>query len=160
MDLSEQIQQTATSLGIPPALALSVAQRESGLDPSAIGSSGEVGLFQLLPSTAASLGVNPYNVSENISGGLTYLKQMFNQFGSWDLALAAYNAGPTQVASGSIPFSTQQYVASILGTSTIYLPALPTYSIDVWGEPIYDFPWWVLAIGLGALVFLALRKRS
>ena len=55
---------------------------------------GAVGVFQLMPSTARRLGVNPYYLSDNIKGGLMYYKKLYNMFGSTELALAAYNAGP------------------------------------------------------------------
>jgi Transglycosylase SLT domain len=122
------ITSAATAVGVPPSLALAVANQESGFNQSAIGSSGEVGIFQLMPGTAAQLGVNPYDESENIQGGVSYLSQLLTQFGGDpSLALAAYNAGPGRVqtavsSSGSdwfsaIPASTQSYVSSVLASS-------------------------------------------
>ena len=73
--------------------------------------------MQLMPATAASLGVsNAYDPEQNIKGGVKYLKQMYDQFGSYDLALAAYNAGPgaVQKYGGIPPYSeTQNYVKKI-----------------------------------------------
>ena len=111
-----QIEQEALRQGVPPELALAVAQRESNFNQLAVGSSGEIGLFQLMPGTALELGVNPTIASENIEGGITYLRQQYERFGSWDLALAAYNAGASTVESGTIWESTQAYVADILGS--------------------------------------------
>lgn len=115
----DQITQTATQLGVDPNLAIAVATQESSLNPSAISPKGAIGLFQLLPSTAAGLGVNPNDIPQNITGGITYLKQMLDQFGgNISLALAAYNSGPGNVQkyNGIPPFSeTQNYVSSILG---------------------------------------------
>lgn len=116
----------ATSAGIPPALLLAQAKQESGLNPSAYNAkSGATGLLQLEPSTAAQLGVsNPLDAQQNARGGATYLAQMYNQFGSWDLALAAYDWGPGNVQNALqkygnnwlsyAPEETQNYVSSVL----------------------------------------------
>jgi len=104
---------------VPPQVALAVAQRESSLqqygpDGNVLrGAAGEFGVFQLMPSTAAGCGINPRVVEENIDCGVQYLKQQYERFGSWDLALSAYNAGPANVAKGIIPQSTKNYVADI-----------------------------------------------
>jgi soluble lytic murein transglycosylase-like protein len=124
----EQIQvlivSTAQSYGVDPNLALAVAQRESNFNQAARGTRGEIGVFQLKPATAADLGVNPYDLVQNIQGGVRYLRQMLNLFGQdVSKALAAYNAGPGRVGSAvdsalnwfaAIPATTQQYVAKIL----------------------------------------------
>lgn len=81
-------------LGIDPALALSIAKTESGFRHDIRSRYGAVGVFQLMPSTARRLGVNPYYLSDNIKGGLMYYKMMYKMYGSTELALAAYNAGP------------------------------------------------------------------
>lgn len=81
-------------LGIDPALALSIAKSESGFRHEARSRHGAVGVFQLMPSTARRLGVNPYYLSDNVKGGLMYYKRLYDMFGSTELALAAYNAGP------------------------------------------------------------------
>ena len=99
--------QTAQRLGVDPHMALSIAKIESNFNASAKSSRGAIGLFQLTPSTAKKLGVNPYIVSENIEGGLKYYQMLYKKYGSMDLALAAYNAGPGNVAkyNGIPPFS-------------------------------------------------------
>ena len=84
-------------LGVDPALALSIAKQESGFRHDLKSPYGAVGVYQLLPSTAKKLGVNPYYLNENIKGGLIYYKMMYKMFGSTELALAAYNAGPGNV---------------------------------------------------------------
>ena len=100
------IVKTAQRLGVDPHIALSIAKIESNFNASAKSPRGAIGLFQLTPSTAKKLGVNPYIVSENIEGGLKYYKMLYKKYGSIDLALAAYNAGPGNVAkyNGIPPF--------------------------------------------------------
>ena len=100
------IVQTAQKLGVDPHLALSIAKIESNFNTTAKSSRGAIGLFQLTPNTAKKLGVNPYIVSENIEGGLKYYQMLYKKYGSMDLALAAYNAGPGNVAkyNGIPPF--------------------------------------------------------
>ena len=150
---------SASKYGVPSTIALAVAQQESGYNQGAIGSSGEVGVFQLMPGTAAELGVNPYNLQQNIDGGLAYLSQQYQTFGSWDLALAAYNAGPGSVVAGRIPTSTRSYVSAVLGSNgVLQLPEAPIFRTTVWGEPIEAFPWWIIALGVGVL-FAALSGR-
>lgn len=92
--VKESIVKHSIELGIDPALALSIAKSESGFRHEARSAHGAVGVFQLMPSTAKRLGVNPYYLSDNIKGGLMYYKRLYNMFGSTELALAAYNAGP------------------------------------------------------------------
>ena len=122
--LTDLIIQQAQSQGIDPAIALAVAQQESGTsqwrpDGSLVtGSSGEIGVFQLMPATAAGLGVDQTDVNQNIQGGISLLSQLYNQFGNWPQALAAYNAGPGAVTSGKIPVSTNSYVNSVLGLAS------------------------------------------
>lgn len=116
-DVKAQISATASAAGVPPSIALAVAQQESSFNQSARGAAGEIGVFQLMPGTAASLGVNPTDLTQNIQGGVNYLAQMYAQFGDWPTALAAYNAGPGNVSKGIIPASTQSYVSSILANA-------------------------------------------
>lgn len=114
------INSAALQYGIPPSLLLAVAEQESGLNQGAVSSAGAIGVMQLMPGTAAGLGVNPNDLAGNINGGAKYLSQMYAQFGSWDLALAAYNAGPGAVsAAGGIPPypETQNYVSTILANA-------------------------------------------
>lgn len=93
--IAEKIIATATEQGVDPQLALAVAKVESGFSQAAKGSSGEIGVMQLMPATAKSLGVNPKSLDENILGGVTYLKQMLDVTGG-DVrkALVGYNGGP------------------------------------------------------------------
>ena len=103
--VKETIVKHSMEMGVDPALALSIAKKESGFRHEIRSSHGAVGVFQLLPSTANKMGYNPYYLSENIKAGLTYYKMMYKMFGSTELALAAYNAGPGNVKryGGQIP---------------------------------------------------------
>ncbi len=112
------IQEAAGKYGVDPKLVSAVAEVESGYEQGAISATGAVGVMQLMPETAESLGVNPYDAAQNIDGGAKYLKQMLDTFGG-DVrkAVAAYNAGPEAVHEygGVPPYSeTQQYVSSVL----------------------------------------------
>jgi len=104
--------------GIPEDLFLRLVTQESGWDPRALSSAGAIGLAQLMPETATLLGVDPADSQQNLEGGARYLAQQYRRFGSWRLALAAYNAGPEAVVAydGVPPFDeTQAYVRAILG---------------------------------------------
>lgn len=103
--VKETIVKHSMEMGVDPALALSIAKKESGFKHEIRSKHGAVGVFQLLPSTANKMGYNPYYLSENIKAGLTYYKMMYKMFGSTELALAAYNAGPGNVKryGGQIP---------------------------------------------------------
>ena len=115
--VKEYIVKHSIEMGIDPALALSIAKSESEFCHEKKSPGGAVGVFQLLPSTAKRLGYNPYYVNENIKGGLTYYKMMYNKFGSVEVALAAYNAGPGIVAkyNGMPPYKeTKRFVSTIM----------------------------------------------
>ncbi|MEM8632894.1 MAG: lytic transglycosylase domain-containing protein [Pseudomonadota bacterium] len=110
--------QAARRHGIPEDLFARLVQQESGWNPSAVSHKGAIGLAQLMPGTAQSLGVNPRNPRENLDGGARYLKRQYDRFRSWKLALAAYNAGPGAVEryDGIPPYKeTEGYVVAILG---------------------------------------------
>lgn len=104
--------------GVPEGLFLRLVQQESNWDPEAESHKGALGLAQLMPQTAKTLGVDPTVPAENLDGGARYLARQFRKFGSWRLALAAYNAGPEAVQKhgGVPPYSeTQSYVRTIWG---------------------------------------------
>ncbi len=104
---------------IPEDLFLRLVQQESGWNPSAKSHAGATGLAQLMPGTARKLGVNIHDPHQNLEGGARYLRMMYNKFGSWRLALAAYNAGPGAVEkhAGIPPYAeTRNYVRVILGS--------------------------------------------
>jgi len=113
------IEVAAKEAGIDPALFDAVIAQESSYNPRAVSRAGAQGLAQLMPKTAASLGVtDPFDPVQNLRGGAKYLAQMMKQFGGdVRLALAAYNAGPGAVkrAGGVPPIpETQHYVKTIL----------------------------------------------
>jgi len=104
--------------GVPEDLFLRLVQRESGWNPVAVSVKGATGLAQLMPATAEHLGVDINIAEENLEGGARYLRMMYDKFGTWELALAAYNAGPGAVEEhdGVPPFAeTESYVKAILG---------------------------------------------
>lgn len=104
-------------MGVDPAITLSIAKTESGFRHEAKSAHGAVGVFQLMPSTARRMGLNPYSLDDNIKGGIMYYKSMYKMFGSMELALAAYNAGPANVKKYKAvpPFSeTKRFVARIM----------------------------------------------
>ncbi|SFI40555.1 lytic transglycosylase domain-containing protein [Jannaschia pohangensis] len=104
--------------GIPEDLFLRLIRQESGWNPNARSHKGAIGLAQLMPGTARALGVNPNDPAQNLEGGARYLATQYRKFGSWRLALAAYNAGPGAVEqhNGIPPYrETRNYVTAILG---------------------------------------------
>jgi soluble lytic murein transglycosylase-like protein len=125
LDITQTIVSTAQAMGVDPALAIEVALAESGGNQAAVSSAGAIGIFQLLPSTAADLGVNPFDAAQNIQGGVTYLGQLLGRYGDPATALAAYNWGMGNVDAAiarygaawfsHAPGSTQAYVSGILG---------------------------------------------
>lgn len=93
---------------------------ESAYRPNARSSVGAIGLGQLMPATAAQLGVDPYDWQANLDGSARYLLMMLAQFGTPDLALAAYNAGPDAVAryDGIPPYrETQNHVRRVMAVA-------------------------------------------
>jgi soluble lytic murein transglycosylase-like protein len=105
--------------GVPEDLFLRLVQQESGWNAGAKSHKGATGLAQLMPGTAQLLRVNIDDPAENLEGGARYLRMMYDKFGSWRLALAAYNAGPQAVEKhdGIPPYDeTQNYVKVILGS--------------------------------------------
>jgi len=105
--------------GVPEDLFLRLIQQESGWNHRAKSHKGALGLAQLMPATARRLNVNPRVPRENLEGGARYLRQQYDRFRSWRLALAAYNAGPEAVQKyGGVPpyRETKNYVRKIWGS--------------------------------------------
>jgi soluble lytic murein transglycosylase-like protein len=122
-----QITSSANKYGIDPALLKGLIRQESNFNASAQSGAGAQGLTQLMPGTAASLGVDPSDPAQAIDGGAKYLKQQLDRFGNDpSKALAAYNAGPGAVAKfGGVPpyAETQNYVQKVLGFAAGYRAA-------------------------------------
>ena len=111
----------AAKQGVSPSLVKAVIKNESGYDPDAVSSKGAMGLMQLMPQTAESLGVaDPFSPEENIRGGVTMLKNLLSSYkGDYAKAVAAYNAGKDTVDkyNGTPPYKeTQDYVKKVIDT--------------------------------------------
>ena len=119
LSVALKVIEEAERQGVNPDFALSVALAESAFNPDAVSPKGAMGVMQLMPATAKELGVDPKDLTQNIQGGIKYLKQLANQFDN-DTAsiLAAYNAGPNSkfFQTGDIkdlPTETIDYVNKI-----------------------------------------------
>lgn len=119
--IDELVDELAERARLHPALVHSVISAESAYDEQAISHAGAIGLMQLMPETAAELSVDPFQPDQNVRGGITYLRRMFERYRGRDdqlvLALAAYNAGPGAVDryNGLPPYSeTRAYVRRVL----------------------------------------------
>lgn len=117
--LAPVFDRAAASYGLESSLLRAVARRESGFQPCAVSRAGAMGLMQLMPETAATLGVeDPFDPEQSILGGARFLRFLLDRFqNDLSLALSAYNAGPARVERhGGIPPipETQDYVSSIL----------------------------------------------
>jgi soluble lytic murein transglycosylase-like protein len=108
-------QSAARETGFQLAMLVAVAEEESRFQPAALSTAGARGLLQLMPATAASLKLDPDNPTSNVLAGARYLKLLLDRYRSTDLALAAYNAGPTAVdrAGGAPSSETMTYVANV-----------------------------------------------
>lgn len=114
--------------GVPLPLIMAVIEQESRFNPRARSPKGAMGLMQLMPATAREMGVaDPYHPAQNVTGGVAYLAKLYERFDRrWDLALAAFNAGPQRVLDhGGIPpyRETQNYVASVMQRAGISISA-------------------------------------
>jgi soluble lytic murein transglycosylase-like protein len=124
-----EIDAAATKYGVDPALLRALIRQESNFDAGAVSPAGARGLTQLMPGTAAALGVDPSVPAQAIEGGAKYLRQQLDRFGDDpSKALAAYNAGPGAVQRfGGVPpyAETQNYVRKVLGYAAEYRQAAP-----------------------------------
>jgi len=121
-EVKDNIVKQAKTMGVEPAIVLSIAKTESGFNQSAKSVSGHIGVFQLSHSTAKHMGLDPYNLDDNIKGGITYYKNMYDRFGSMELAVAAYNSGPEAVRrnNNSVPKHSKMFVSRIMSDYKYY----------------------------------------
>ena len=105
----------ARDTNLPPALLYAVAKVESNLNPDVVSGAGARGLLQLMPTTGTMLALDIDEPQSNVLAGARYIRQMLDRFGSTDLALAAYNAGPTAAAQagGAPDGAVVTYVANV-----------------------------------------------
>lgn len=115
MRWGREIEAASEKYGIDPALVAAVIEQESGGNPDAESPAGAIGLMQLMPGTAQELEVDPYDPRLNIEGGTKYLAIQLNRFGSLEMALAAYNAGPGNVLNSRYLYisETQNYIRNV-----------------------------------------------
>lgn len=118
-DPAELIRQAALRTGLPPEFVASVAKVESAMRPEAVSPKGAIGVMQLMPATAKSLGADPHDVAQNIDAGARLLRDLLLKYdGDVVKALSAYNAGPGAVAryQGMPPYDeTRRYVNKVIG---------------------------------------------
>ena len=143
MSYQDLARETARRYGIPEDLFLRQIKAESAWDPNALSSAGAIGLGQLMPGTAKELGVDPRDPAQNLDGAARYLRQQYDRFGDWSLALGAYNAGPGRITEygGLPPFKeTQNYVAKIMGgTGSGGGTTMSSRGGPSWGNGLSDF---------------------
>lgn len=145
-DLQAYAQQAAARAGVDPNIFMRMISQESGWNPEARSSAGAIGIAQFMPATAQGMGIDATNPYQSLDAAARYLRSGLDQFGSYPLALAAYNAGAGAVQKyGGIPpyAETQAYVKSILGGQDVTQPtptdpaatALSALSFDANGTP-------------------------
>lgn len=128
--IAQAIYETADKYELDPLFVASVFQVESGFHNNAVSPVGALGIAQLMPGTAAELGVNPYDPMDNIEGGTRYLREMLdlqnpNDPYKYNLALASYNAGPGAV-HGYAPSYTYEYIEMVTGAYNEIVAAVDT----------------------------------
>jgi soluble lytic murein transglycosylase-like protein len=119
-EIDRLVKVSAADYGVDPALIEAIIASESAFDSQATSSAGARGLMQLMPQTAAALGVtDSYDAAQNVAAGTRYLRSLLDRFGNVELAVAAYNAGPDAVRRfGGIPpyEETRSYVRNVLAS--------------------------------------------
>ena len=121
-EIKQNIITQAKNMQVDPAIMLSIAKAESGFRQNIKSPSGHIGVFQISNTTAKNMGLNPYNLDDNIKGGITYYKNMLKRFGSVELAVAAYNVGPDSISrnNNTVPTYSRQFVNRIMKDYQFY----------------------------------------
>lgn len=116
--------------GVPAALLTAQLHQESDFDPNARSPVGALGIAQFMPATAAQFGIDPLDPAQAINAQAQYMAELYHEFGSWPLALVAYNWGPGHVSRllnqtsnwfAALPAETSQYVTNITSAAGIQL---------------------------------------
>lgn len=150
-EIKVRIAQTAQQHGVSPLLALAVARAESGFNQAAVSAAGAIGIFQLMPATAADLGVDPYDWQQNIDGGVRYLAWLASKYpGRTEFMLAGYNWGVgnvnrvlNQSSSTVFPspaivqsFPLDRFMAALPAETRDYIPRVLNYMIQMQNDPV------------------------
>lgn len=115
------IQDAAREHRLPASLLKALIRAESNFNPSAFSKKGCIGLTQLHPETAAELRVaDPWDIRQNVFGGAAYLRQLYDNYGSVEYSLWAYNAGPGRLEQGILPKETRKYIRDVMRYWRIY----------------------------------------
>ena len=143
----------AEKYGVPVALFLAQIQSESSWDPTAVSSAGAEGLGQLMPGTAAGLGCdNPFDPEQNLEASAKYMRSLYEEFGDWNYALAAYNGGSNSIDAGEpLPGWAQDYI------DMVYRNMSGSYTVNngIKAEAMSKYLLLCLSlIGLAVLTFL------
>ena len=120
----DYLYQASITHSVPFALLKAICTAESAMNPTIVSHAGAIGLMQLMPQTAKQLGVDPWDPQQNVDGGASYIRKQIDTFGTYELALAAYNAGPANVRKydGIPPFEeTQTYVKRVMEYYDLFL---------------------------------------
>lgn len=165
INLQSLIYQESLDQGVPPSIALAVAQQESNTSQwnangtLVTGTSGEVGVFQLMPATAAGLGVDATDLTQNIQGGISYLAQLFQKYGNWSSALQAYNSG-SPTGSPSYASSVLAIASAMTLSDTTDLSSIDDSGDGSSGSTVGGIPLvWVAGAAVGGLGLLLWAMR-
>lgn len=120
-EIIDAITNEAQVQGVPTEIALAVAEHESSFNQDAVGTSGERGIFQIMPTTATDLEIDPTDLNQNIRGGVKYLKQLNQQTqGNWEDTLTAYNGGIGNLKRDTVSAAARKYSKDVLSLSSKY----------------------------------------
>lgn len=140
-DIPALVDKYARKYGIPLTIARNLVRVESGGRQDAVSPSGARGVMQLMPETARILGVDITDAEQNIEGGMRYLRMQFDRFGRWDLAVAAYHAGPVAVQKANgIPAKSAAFVRRVMG-GTVSASAPPARAAEATHRLTGGFAW-------------------